>query len=379
MKFETSAQIMKSALNTVGRVVERRNTIPILNTVLFERNKIRATDLDIEMQMIVPATTATGSAAIDHRSLANIVRHIPDDDRVMIEGGREGVTLTFSAGRYDLPALPPSDFPDSLSGDLAPVEIDGDKLSKALRFASHFISTEETRYYLNGICLDGRNAVATDGHRLGHHPVGSDLTAMGRMILPRKAISLICGLPAPKSLHRLTTNIGAEVRFDGVTIRTKSIDGNFPDWTRVVPENDGATSMMTVNRREMLAAASRINAFLASTASARYVTLSFYDGGAVIVTDRKQEGAAREYIKDARCLNEPRTICFSGRYLCDLLRVFSSNEYLNFAVKDEGSPCKVNAGEGVFAVLMPARSADVPFASQTIDEWRSAQDTRASA
>ncbi len=374
MKFETTAKLLTAALRNLTPVIERRNTIPILSCVLFEGRTIRGTDLDIDLFVSVPASTASGKIAIDHRALLNLVRHIPADDTVRIEGGSEGATVTFPSGRYDLPSLPASDYPDLLTAEFKPVDVDGEALKKALAFVSPFISTEETRYYLNGVCLDGRVAVATDGHRLTCHPTGTDLPAFfERPIIPRKVVALMRGLPAAKSVRIATDRPAMVADFDGARLVSKLIDGTFPDWRRVVPKDTDKNVTLTVDRLELSKAMKRIAA--TTPGGKPYVALAFDEQRLVVSGSRHGEVTAREYINNVGISGDGQVVGLQAKYLHDVLTSFREDETVRLAIVDGGSPIIVRGkDEDIFTVLMPARIGDEKLALETLHQWAAAQD-----
>ena len=196
------------ALNHVHRVVERRNTIPILANVLLraEGNELglKATDLDLEIVERVPAEVEQGGAAtVPAHMLYDIVRKLPDGAEISLDTG-SGQTMALKAGRarFSLQMLPDSDFPDLQTGDL-PITftIPAELLKRLIDRTQFAISTEETRYYLNGIYFhvvgaggEARlRAVATDGHRLAkaEAPAPEGSVGMPGIILPRKTVGEI--------------------------------------------------------------------------------------------------------------------------------------------------------------------------------------------
>lgn len=377
MKFETTASLLLSALRVTGLVVERRNTLPILGTVLFDGNRLRATDLDIEVNVNVPSVFAKGSVAIDHRSLLNLVRHIPADDTVRIEGDKDGVTVSFGAGRYDLASLPTADWPSLDFGPTTDVAFDGAGFEQAINFCAPFISGDETRYYLNGVCLDGDVAVSTDGHRLACHPLGFDASPLGRMIVPRKTVAVLRNLPAPKAMRRATSKAGVRFRMDGLTLTSKTIDGTYPDWRRIIPNRDGA-STLTINRSELLRVTGRIASAIGSRTP--YVALAFDREHLAIVSRRLGEITAREYLAGASIIGGGHQVGFNAAYLRDLLRIFAGSETITLSIVDKGTPIIAKAGDSdAYAVLMPARIGDEKLAVETLSEWSTAQGTRRAA
>ena len=199
------AQLLKS-LGHVHRVVERRNTIPILGNVLIRSEKsrlsLKATDLDLEVTETLAAETGTGgSTTVPAHMFYDIVRKLPDGSQIVLEGDGDRSVLAIRAGRsrFTLQTLPESDFPDLAAGDMTHSFTLAAKDMKRLIDRTQFaISTEETRYYLNGIYLHAAGsaksatlrAVATDGHRLAQVdlPLPKSAAGMPGVIVPRKTV-----------------------------------------------------------------------------------------------------------------------------------------------------------------------------------------------
>ena len=199
------SNLLKS-LSHVHRVVERRNTIPILSNVLVRTEdsgmRLKATDLDIEITENVAAMgDEPGATTVPAHLLYDIVRKLPDGSEVKLQTNGEGTQMTVSSGRsnFKLQCLPEADFPDITAGALShSFSLSAADLLRLIERTQFAISTEETRYYLNGIYLhtmeaDGDlslRAVATDGHRLARAevkaPSGSE--GMPGIIVPRKTV-----------------------------------------------------------------------------------------------------------------------------------------------------------------------------------------------
>jgi DNA polymerase-3 subunit beta len=369
MKLETTASILTKALRQMTAAIGSRNTIPILGTVLIDGNAVRGTDMDVELSISIPATKAGGSIAIDHRSLFALVRNIPGDDTVTVEGGKEGATVSFSSGRYDLPALPASDWPKLVVENTIPAAADGDGLKKALSFTSPFISIEETRYYLNGVCLDGDVAVATDGHRLGCHPAG-DFRAFDRPIIPRKSVGLLTSLPAAKTIEFSTSKPAASFSFDGATLKTKLIDGTFPDWRRVVPRAEPA-SRLTLDSIQFGRVVRRMAALLKGReAYAGCATLVWNGDGRIALVGKRGGGevAAREYVSGATVEGAPGVASYNAGYVGSLLNAIRSKT-VTVSIIDGGHASLWRGDSEAFCLLMPMRGGDDAFAFATLSEW----------
>ena len=270
MKLTIERGALLKSLGHVQNVVERRNTIPILSNVLLEAGAntlgLTATDMDLTIVERAPASVGSGGAAtVPAHTLYDIVRKLPEGSQVEIDGGAAMAgQAVVRAGRskFALPTLPREDFPASSGGELPHRFTLPAKELRGLIDRSRFaISTEETRYYLNGIYLHvleakgggSLRAVATDGHRLARVETSLPQGAAGMpgVIVPRKTVGelrkLIEETEEPIEVSLSDTRI--RFAFDAVTLSSKLIDGNFPDYQRVIPT--GNDKIMTVKRRRL--------------------------------------------------------------------------------------------------------------------------------
>ncbi|ASY56470.1 DNA polymerase III subunit beta [Sinorhizobium sp. CCBAU 05631] len=364
MKLETTARMLKSALKSVGWATRGISSIPVLGMVLFDGSTVTACDLDMEISVTLPTRMAEGSACIPYDSLLGLVSHLPGDETVRIETGERGATVVFSTGRYDLPTLPISDFPIiGLPEDMVPIEIDGDRLKKALRFVSPFISTEETRYYLNGVCLDGDVLVATDGHRMGVHPHGFDGGAFDRGIIPKDVVFALLSMPAPKGLSVSKEKPRVEIRMDGARIRAKLIDGKFPDWRRVVPSMSPNAAHAKLDRAALLRIAKRMAALGPSDG----LSLA-WDAERLAVAAKVwgSEVTARETMP-VLSPSSSGSATYNARFLKAVLQVLRS-EVVTFRCEDDKSPSAWRGdGEG-YALLMPMREVAADLAATLLSQ-----------
>ncbi|MDB5452600.1 MAG: polymerase subunit beta, partial [Caulobacteraceae bacterium] len=258
MKLTIERAALLKALGHVQSVVERRNTIPILSNVLLsadgDRVGLSATDLDME---IVDASVANvegaGQITAPAHTLYEIVRKLPEGADVSLTFNGDDPRLTVSAGRsrFNLPVLPAGDFPimssDGLSGA---IEIDTGDLIRLIDKTRFAISTEETRYYLNGLYLHvvtegGKvmlRAVATDGHRLALAEMPAPEGAAGApgVIIPRKTIQEIRRLldDAGEGVQMQVSPQKVRFEFGAAALTSKVIDGSFPDYVRVIPKDN---------------------------------------------------------------------------------------------------------------------------------------------
>lgn len=363
------SNLLKS-LNHVQRVVERRNTIPILANVLLRTSgnelTLKATDLDIEVTERTPASVEQdGSTTVPAHMLYDIVRKLPDGAEVMLSVGDDtGMSLVSGRSQFRLQMLPESDFPDLTASEFSHTFrmacADFKQLIDRTQFA---ISTEETRYYLNGIYLhaldvngkDMLRAVATDGHRLAQAEVEAPDGAMGmpNVIVPRKAVSEVQKLlEAPDAF--VTVELSeSKIRFtvEQVVLTSKLIDGTFPDYNRVIPT--GNEKELVLDRAAFASAVDRVSTIASDRG--RAVKLSLSDGQLVLSVNNPDSGSAEEEIAVSYGA-DALDIGFNSRYLLDITNQLSADE-TTFMLNDPGSPTLIReSGEaGALYVLMPMR------------------------
>jgi len=371
MKATLERSHLLRSLNHAHRVVERRNTIPILSNVLLRGEgaalTLKATDLDLEVLETVPAEIASGGATtVPAQILYDIVRKLPDGAEVSLETNIEGETLTVRSGRsrFSLQVLPASDFPDLTTGDF-PVKFTlaaGD-LKRLIDRTQFAISTEETRYYLNGIYLHfvtsgGKpvlRAVATDGHRLAQAevaaPKGSE--KMPGVIVPRKTVGEIERLlDAPDldvTLEISDTKMRATI--GGVVLTSKLIDGTFPDYGRVIPQ--GNDKVLKLERGAFSDAVDRVSTI--SSERGRAVKLAIADDKLTLSVTNPDSGTATEEVA-ADYSSDPLEIGFNSRYLLDIAQQLKTGTTV-FLLADAGSPTLIKDDDSTDAlyVLMPMR------------------------
>jgi DNA polymerase-3 subunit beta len=251
------AQLLKS-LGHVHRVVERRNTIPILGNVLIRADStqlsLKATDLDLEVTETLAAETATGgSTTVPAHMFYDIVRKLPDGSQIILESDGDRAVMAIRAGRsrFTLQTLPESDFPDLAAGDLShSFTLPASDIKRLIDRTQFAISTEETRYYLNGIYLHSAGSakaaslrgVATDGHRLAQVDLAlpKGATGMPGVIVPRKTVGEVQRLIEDNEAEVAIELSNGKIRFTigNVVLTSKLIDGTFPDYGRVIPQNN---------------------------------------------------------------------------------------------------------------------------------------------
>lgn len=371
MKLTIDRSDLLRALGHVQSVVERRNTIPILSNVLLSAGPsgltLTATDLDIEAVDSAEASVdQEGAVTAPAQTLFDVVRKLPDASEVSLEFVPDNQRLSIQAGRsrFALPTLPASDF-QTLAKDQGSVhfQIDANDLKRLIDKTRFAISTEETRYYLNGVYLhiadDGGEtklrAVATDGHRLALSEVDAPRGSadLKGVIIPRKAVSeirrLIDGfdgdLDVSASQSKIVFTAGR------ATLTTKLIDGSFPDYVRVIPK--GNDKFLTVNNTELEKAVDRVATV--SAERSRSVKLSLSEDKLTLTVNHAETGHGVEEV-EGQYSADALEIGFNAKYLLDVSQQIDGDEVV-FEFNDPASPALVRDPSDPASqyVLMPLR------------------------
>jgi DNA polymerase-3 subunit beta len=376
MKLTIERAALLKALGHVQSVVERRTTIPILSNVLLRaevagRLSLSATDMDLEIVERVPARVEReGRTTVPAHTLYDIVRKLREGAQVELETSGERNEMVLRSGRstFTLACLPPEDYPVMSAGELphqftlSAVELR--MLIDRTRFA---ISTEETRYYLNGIYLHATKsnevpvvrAVATDGHRLARVEMTAPEGAAGMpgIIVPRKTVLELRKL-VDEGEDEVQVALGeTKIRcaIGEAALTSKLIDGTFPDYDRVIPVNND--KILDVECKEFADAVDRVSTI--STERSRAVKLALDRGNLVVSATSPENGTAVEEL-EVRYQNTPIEIGFNSRYLLDITEQIEG-EYVQFQMADAGSPTIVRDaapeanGANALYVLMPMR------------------------
>jgi DNA polymerase III subunit beta len=371
MKLVIERSELVRALGHVTSVVEKRTTIPILSNVMLRASgslmMLKATDLEREVVEQAPAQVGTpGAVTVPAHMLHDIVRKLPDGAEVELKRDPEKDRVTISAGqsRFALQTLPAEDFPDLAGGDFPHTfDVPAHDLKRLIDKTKFAISNEETRYYLNGIFLHTAmqgeratlRAVATDGHRLAllDLELPSGAAGMPGVIIPRKTVH---------ELHRLieASNDGVtvsvsptKIRFEigTVTLTSKLIDGTFPDYNRVIPQNNDKT--LRVPNSEFIGAVDRVSTIASDRG--RAVKLALNKGTLILSVNNPEGGSATETM-DVDFESGPLDIGFNARYLMDIAGQLDSDT-AQFKLADAGAPTIIRDGDDQTAlyVLMPMR------------------------
>jgi len=373
MKLKADRATLLKALAHIQSVAEKRNTIPILANVLIAvrdgRLSFTATDMEIAIVEDVAASTSrNGATTAPAATLYEIMRKLPESAEIELDHPGGDAQLALRAGRFatSLVVLPVEDFPSMTAGQLPhhfslPALVLRGLIDRT-RFA---ISTEETRYYLNGIYLhaavaDGSRtlrAVATDGHRLARveEPLPDGAETIPGVIIPRKTVNELRKLLEEESgnVEVGLSDTRIQFKLGTVTLTSKLIDGTFPEYERVIPKDND--KVLTVGKKDFADAVARVSAI--SSERSRPVKLALQRDLLTLSAASAEQGTASEELDGDRVKYEssPLEIGFQARYLNDITDQIADSVEFRFA--DGSAPTIVQdaTDSSALYVLMPMR------------------------
>lgn len=370
MKITIDRAALMRSLNHVQSAVERRTTIPILSNVLLRAEdgelSLSTTDMDLEINETVAANVErSGATTAPASTLFDIVKKLPEDASVTLDLDQSGNQMTVKAGRsnFKLACLPVADFPELSQGALGTsFSLPANELRNLIDRTKFAMSTEETRYYLNGIYLHAADsngvallrAVATDGHRLAlfEMPLPENASGMPGIIIPRKTVGELRKLveEAGDSIKISLSESKIRFDFDHIVLTSKLIDGTFPDYQRVIPK--GNDKVVEVNPKAFSQAIDRVSTI--SDGKSRAVKISLNGKTMTLSANSPEAGSATEDLEVNG--NDNMEIGFNARYLLDITQQIEGDG-CRLTLADAASPTIIqDAGDAsALYVLMPLR------------------------
>ncbi|MFN3862859.1 MAG: DNA polymerase III subunit beta [Erythrobacter sp.] len=374
MKATIERATLLRCLSHVQSVVERRNTIPILSNVLIDADadgsvRVMATDLDLQVveTMSASAVDQPGAITVSAHLLFDIARKLPEGSQVSLTTNDNRLEVKAGRSNFKLPTLPRDDFPVIVEGDLpTSFELPARLLAELIDRTRFAISTEETRYYLNGIFLHVTDedepllkAAATDGHRLARFtlPRPEGAAGMPDVIVPRKAVGELRKLLEEALDSNVLIDLSAsKIRFTlggegGVVLTSKLIDGTFPDYSRVIPTaND---KLLKVDPKAFFSGVDRVATI--ATEKTRAVKIGLDNDRVTLSVTSPDNGTAAEELA-AEYRAEGMEIGFNANYLKDILGQIDADT-VELHLADAGAPTLIRESEQARAlyVLMPMR------------------------
>ena len=374
MEIKANSSDLLKALNHIHGIVEVRHTLPILSNIVLsaENNELNlsSTNLDIFCSDKIDAEIVnSGEISVPAITFFEIVKRLPSGSDVILSMGDEDTELILKCGRskFNLSTLKTEDFPILSDKDLSTnFVISADELSRMIDKTKFAISNEETRYYLNGIffhkaesnSIKFLRAVATDGHRLAQYdiPLPQGAEEITGIIIPKKTVfelrKVLDDADGDVSISLNENKI--KFSFNNLKIISKVIDGTFPDYTKVIPQNND--KKFKTNNSELKNAIDRVSAVaINEETKSKAIKLTIENNKLNLSVESQSKGSANEEI-DITYSNEKVDIGFNSRYLMDICNEVDGDE-IDVNLLDSISPAIIldKTDENLFFVLMPMR------------------------
>lgn len=362
MKFTAQKEDILSIVEHADGVVEKRNTIPILSNVLLRAEKgsltVIATDLDMIIQEKIDDVSieVPGAETVNSSTFVALLRKMPAESQINIESANGFMHINSGRIKYKIPTLPEDDYPLSQPIEAPEIEIQIEDIERAFRKVKNSISSEATRYYLNGIYMtvedDGLFAVSTDGHRLSIAKIADLNIENPNAIIPKKVVAEILKL-LPLYEGTITFKINDrkfEISKDNLIISSKLIDGTFPDYRRVKPTN---TDIKIRVKADVLAEAiERVSVI--SSEKTNCVKIEAKKDSMKVTVRSIEMGDAEEEVP-CEC-NEEITIGYNSRYIKEILLGYSDKS-VEIGMQNNTSPALIIDPENPedLNVIMPMR------------------------
>lgn len=368
MKIKVNQSLVVGALRAATRVAPKNATIPILTHILIDAKSpgtlsIKATDLEYELTSHVSADVEQGgSVCVSAVAFRDIISKLPKDADISIQREGDRISLKSGRSRFHINVLSADDWPQ-IVGDNTPYafRMPSKELAKAVKDTSFAMSTEETRYYLNGIYMhipDGQGSivfVSTDGHRLAkvEMPTPADIKVGPGVIIPRKTILELANLlaHATESVAIKYSDNFIVFDFGDVILKSKIIDGTFPDYSRVIPNNNEKIAL--VDAGALAQAAARV----ATVSSEKgHVIRMQMDGSVLTLSARSPDTGDAEDEIEVEWNSEKFLIGFNSKYVQECLDALGEGT-VSLKFSDPGSPCLLENPKNTskILILMPMR------------------------
>ena len=365
MKLSIQRDDLLKPLQQIIGAVEKRQTMPALSNVLIQCESqslsLTATDLEIELvSKMNLMSDDSGETTLPAKKLLDICKALPDDAQVNINIDKDRAVVTSGRSRFTLATLPANDFPslEELS-PLASISMSQTQLKTLIEKTAFAMAQQDVRYYLNGLLFDlsaeGIHSVATDGHRLSYsnQPVSLDISENKQVIIPRKGILELSRLLQhnDETADIAIANNHIRVKIDNIIFTSKLIDGRFPDYNRVIPEQ--GANLLTIDRNEFKQALIRTS--ILSNEKYRGIRL-LLSNSLIKLQSHNPDHEEADVELEAEYAGDDIEIGFNVNYMLDVLNV-SNAEQVIISLQDSNSSCLVQFPDDEQSkyVIMPMR------------------------
>jgi DNA polymerase-3 subunit beta len=367
MKFNIEKKDFIRVLQRMQGIVEKKNTMPILANILLDADEgtgkinVTATDLEIFIKDSCNATVKkSGTITVNARKFFEIIKELPEEAVSVSIKESEKVTITSGKARFNIAGLPAKEyptFPAVEEGKLARFE--PQTLKDMIDKTGFAVSTDETRYNINGFLLEKEDKkirmVTTDGHRLAMIEKESEEVPGEKegVILPRKGVTELRRLLEEKegSFFLGITKKNATMKKDSTVINIRLIEGEFPDYNQVLPKDNDKE--VIADREILLGSLRRVS--ILSSDRIKGVKIGLDKGKMVLSSSSPEMGDATEELT-VDYKGGPLEIAFNARYFIDILEA-TEEESMQILLKDQLSPCILrpkDKGEYTY-IVMPMR------------------------
>ena len=361
LTFEKS-DLLK-AVQVLQGVAAARNTLPILSNVLIEAKddkiEMSATDLEVGIKVSVPGTIAEpGSMTVPARKLAEIVRELPPADVRLSVTANDRVEIECERGKYTLPGLSAEEFPPLLSMPDEYFTMSAATVIDMINKTSFAASTEESRYFLNGVYLhispESTRAVATDGRRLAMlsiEPIESATEETG-VIIPIKAINELKKTFAEAEELKISISEN-QIIFsnDEATLTSRLVEGEYPKYDKIIPADNDV--LVSVETQTLLSVVRRVS--LLANPKTLLIRLDFEDSALKVSASAPDFGEAHEEM-ELKSGSANVSVGFSAKFAEDVLNHIDTDEVF-LKLKDSLSAVIINPAdnENFLCLIMPMR------------------------
>lgn len=362
----TDKNTLLKSVSKLQSIVEKRNTIPILSNIKLDANgsslTLTVTDMDLVASEEVDAEiSAQGSLTVPALTLYDIIRKLPEGSKINLEADSSSsqVIVTSGSSNFKISYLAAEDFPVMSEGDLThKFTLPAETFLKLIDKTKFAMSNEETRYYLNGVYFhlnEGNlKAVATDGHRLASYKIDVPEGAadMPGIIIPRKAVNEVSKLLENQENVKISLS-DSKIKFeaDRIQLLSKVVDGTFPDYQRVIPENN--TKVLKISADDFKEAVDRVSTI--SSDKTRAVKVELGKNQITLKAQGVEGSSAKEDVM-AEYEDEGLEIGFNSRYVLEMMNQIEADNFV-MVFDNPNSPALVTDPKDPAAlyIIMPMR------------------------
>ncbi|CAH7421674.1 Beta sliding clamp [Vibrio chagasii] len=366
MKFKISKDIFFPVIQKVGSLAKPRPNMPVLSNLLIDatEGKLTVTGTDTELEMVASFSDfellESGSTTIPAKKLLDLVKGFPAGATLTFTLKDNDVVLSTGRNRYKLQTMPSSDFPRS--GDfeeIFTIKTKQNLLNELMRKISFSMAKQDVRYYLNGLFIsansDGIVGVTTDGHRMSVGRITeAEVSGEGTIIMPSKTVAELTKVVdnIDDELEISVSNSSIMTTIGGLTIKSKLVDGKYPDYKRVIPRN--STSMIKAEIKPFIQ--NLRMAMVLANEKFRGITLTCNETEVEITTQNPQGEGATEYCPITFDGKEELVVSYNGDYLIAALNSIESNE-VTIKQSTAHAACLIEdpSNKNFYYVVMPVR------------------------